>query len=178
MNCTEFEKLSMLYFDGEANEQQISVLKEHVDICNSCRASFRSMKSIIELLEIPEEFSLDDSFTADVMKKVSAFEESKLKTSKFLERIALPASATFLVFGVFLWMFLLNNVNVGLVLYRMINFAKVVVDVILTTILSFNLIGYLNYINEQFQVLMPITLVFVGIIISVESNKSKNQGQV
>lgn len=178
MNCTKFEELSMLYFDGGANDQQINALKEHVNICSSCKEAFESMKSMIDLLELPEEVHIDEKFTADIMEKVCAFEESKLRTSKLLEKIALPVSVSFLILGAFLWIFILNNVNIGLLLYRGINLAKVIIDVIITTILSFNIIGYINFANEQLQLLMPISLVFVGIIISVENNKGRNHSNV
>jgi hypothetical protein len=164
MNCAEFQNLSMLYFDGETNEQQVTELHEHMDICSSCREYFESMKQTLELLEVKEEFEIDDKFTQEVMAKVNEYEECQARTSMFVEKIFLPLVAVIISMGALTWYVILNNIRIGFVLYRMVNAAIFLIDIAASAFLSSHIADYFKFINSQMQLILPITLIIIGIM--------------
>jgi hypothetical protein len=166
MNCTEFENLSMLYFDGETTEDQVTQLHQHMDICSSCREYFESMKETLELLDTKDEFEIDDKFTADVMAKVNEYEECKARTSMLVEKIFFPLVAVIIGMGALTWYIILNNIPMGFVLYRLINGAVFLLDAAAWVILTSHLVEYIKYINEQLQFILPIVFIIIGIMVS------------
>lgn len=178
MNCIQFEELTMQYLDGSATQEQINEMKEHSEACSSCRESFEAMKKVIDMLEEPEEISIDDKFTADVMAKVTAYEESRVNTQRFLEIIIYPLSAAFVLTGIFFWMYIINNVNMAVVLYRLITFSKVLIYSILATIMSSGLLEYASFLNSQLHLLIPLSLVIIGIYISSDNYNGKKENNI
>lgn len=178
MNCIKFDELAMLYFDGTANEEQIKELKEHSEACSSCRESFESMKKVIDMLEEPEEINIDDKFTADAMANVTAYEESRAGTQQLLERIIYPISAAFVLTGIFLWMYIINNVNLAVVLYRIITLTKLLVYSIIATLMSSGLIDYASFLNSQIHFLIPLSLVIIGIFLSSDNYNGKKENNI
>jgi len=170
MNCTEFENLSMLYFDGDASAQQVTELHEHIDICSSCRVSFESMKETIEMLEAQEEFDIGENFTREVMSKVRDYEESRIRTSALIEKMAFPLIAVIICMGSLTWYLILNNIHIGFVLYRLINLAVLLLDTVASLILYSRILDYFKFMNSQLQVILPITLIFIGIMIYFGKN--------
>lgn len=175
MNCTEFENLSMLYFDGETSEQQATELHEHMDNCSSCREYFESMKETLELLETKAEFEIDEKFTADVMAKVNEYEECKARTAAFVEKIFIPLAAIIIAMGSLTWYVIFNNIRIGFVLYRFVNVAIYLIDAVIAVILSSQLMDYFKFINGQLQFILPITLIIIGIMVSRGKEYSEDQ---
>lgn len=178
MNCIKFEELVMEYFDGTADDEQIKELNEHAKICSSCRESFESMKKVIDMLEEPEEIPIDDSFTADVMSKVTAYEESRATTQQLLEKIIYPISAAFVLTGIFLWMYIINNVNMAVVLYRFIKLTRVLIYSVVATLMSSGLIQYASFLNSQLHLLIPLALVVVGIFLSSDKYNGEKENNI
>lgn len=178
MNCIKFEELAMQYFDSTATKEQIDEMEEHFKDCSSCKESFEAMKKVIDMLEEPEEINIDGKFTADVMDKVTAYEECRVNTQRLLEKIIYPISAAFVLTGIFFWMYVINNVNLAVVLYRLMTFAKVLVYSILATLMSSGLIEYASFLNSQLHLLIPLALVIVGIYISSDSYNGKKENNI
>lgn len=175
MNCTEFEKLSMNYFDGEANEEQIAALKEHMVNCDCCRESFDSMNRIIELMEEPEDFNIDDNFTQEIMSKIEAYEENRKKTAELLKKLVIPVSVFTAVMGVMGWLLLFKYVNFAYILYSFFRVSKIVVEVTVAAIISSDLRTYAELINTQLQYLLPMVLILFGIKLATEKSKDNNE---
>lgn len=164
MKCSEFENLSMLYFDGGVDEQQKIDINEHIKICSSCRDSFNSMKRMIELLETEEEFKIDEGFTDQVMAKVNEYEESRIRTSKLIEKLAYPSAALFLCTGLLMWFLFIRNINVNYIVFRLINMLVILMDTIVAVLLNRSVLNFIRYVNSQLQFFMPVSLILIGII--------------
>lgn len=178
MNCMKFEELAMEYFDGTANEEQINELNEHTKICGSCRESFESMKKVIDVLEEPEEINIDDKFTADVMAKVTAYEESRAAAAQLLEKIIYPVSAAIVLTGIFLWMYIINNINLAVVIYRFFKLTKVLAYSLLAALLNSGIMEYAGFLNTQLHLLIPLSLVIIGLFLSSDKyNREKENNE-
>ena len=96
MTCLEaFEYISRA-LDNDLNEEEMAMLEEHIDQCDSCRKEYEDMKAIYIDLKNEKQYDLPPSFHEDLMKKINdskvvAFKASA-KKSYYKKYAALAAS--------------------------------------------------------------------------------------
>ncbi|MBI4651493.1 zf-HC2 domain-containing protein [Candidatus Desantisbacteria bacterium] len=88
MNCQQYEELMMKHFDRIASDNEITVLKKHLEKCSQCRYQFEQLESIIGSLEKDFEPEIPAEFEANVMIKIDRYENTKnssqIKTNSIL----------------------------------------------------------------------------------------------
>ncbi len=99
MDCSNFKELIMQYIDGEAIDTQ--AFEAHMKECEDCKAEFELVKSVFEASSSIGQ-DLSDSFTGDVMKRISKEQAKQKKRRKEnIARITATLSTVAAVFVIF-----------------------------------------------------------------------------
>ncbi len=70
MNC-EFDKTQInAYIDGELNAEEISIVEEHIESCEECKALYEELKNVREMLSAAEELELPDGYEEEMHQKL------------------------------------------------------------------------------------------------------------
>ncbi len=98
MNCNTSSDSMMRYFDGNINDIEKLQMKQHLKSCKKCREEFESLNEIFNCLEKENQIEPPMDFEAQVMQKVSLYEDSRRK--KFDGFLMLIYGVTLFVLGV------------------------------------------------------------------------------
>lgn len=97
MECKEFKELISQYIDNELPEEQMSDMREHLELCVACKREYEELAKIKTLLNQTEEISLPADFDLR-MRKALAPEFAKAKADRRRKKLMRKASAIAAVF--------------------------------------------------------------------------------
>src|SRR5690625_1517944 len=71
MECkTKYIKLMHKYLDGDLNKEEESILRAHLETCDTCQKHFHELSRTITLIQITEQPEVPANFSENVMKNL------------------------------------------------------------------------------------------------------------
>lgn len=95
MNCSDIKKLFSGYIDGDLDEQENSLVLEHLKICNACSKELKLLEETVSLLKIRKPVEPPADFVAQVRNKIEArrWWKEAIKVIFYPLHIKIPAEA-------------------------------------------------------------------------------------
>lgn len=79
--CNQVLELLSLYIDNELNEAEAKLVREHLEVCEACRAEFQELNEVVRMCNEIDEVDLPESFTRDLHVKLLE-EQSKINDNR------------------------------------------------------------------------------------------------
>lgn len=105
--CEEILELLSLYIDNELDEETSKIVKEHVELCSSCKDELVQLQQVVKMCNEVDEVELPDSFNEVLRQKLKLehkkMEDDKKKTvmrNRILKTITSVAAIFIVIFAV------------------------------------------------------------------------------
>ena len=85
--CNEYEVLIQKAIDHELSKDEEAKLVAHLDVCDTCKATYEALKELKVCLGQMEEIEMPSRFHEDLMEKVRREADAALKEEKSLEKV-------------------------------------------------------------------------------------------
>ncbi|NLV36939.1 MAG: hypothetical protein GXY17_09740 [Clostridiaceae bacterium] len=137
MNCEKSKDYMMKYFDGETNEADQLLFRQHLQDCSSCKDEYEQLEDIFTALETRTEVEPPDNFEAMVMDKVAIIE--KEREERKAKRIVWLYNGTIIL-------------SIILILFYVADLRQV------------NLVSAFDKIGEYFTSFSSVTAAIIGVV--------------
>lgn len=105
--CEEIIELLSLYIDNELDDETAKIVKEHIEMCSSCKAEFKQLQEIVKMCNEVDEVELPDNFKEVLHQKLElekkSMEDDKKITimrNRILKTITSVAAIFIVIFAV------------------------------------------------------------------------------
>lgn len=99
MECkTKYIKLMHKYLDGDLNKNEESILRAHLETCDTCQNHFHELSRTITLIQSTEQMEVPIGFSENVMKNLPTEKRHVKFTRWFKKHPVITVAAIFFLF--------------------------------------------------------------------------------